>query len=164
MPYNGGIVSIDTSLHDALERALADARARLEPQLRTLAHELSGARTAAIASSAQALDEAASLSAVLDALVGAAAQYADRVGLFLMTDGRVRPWQLRGVDAAALSSPRSDDAVSFPVTVGGTTVAVLYAEAAAGVASGSALDVLTKYAGRRLESMTLRMALGIGTQ
>jgi hypothetical protein len=158
-------VSIDGRLRDALERVLAGARASLEPELRTLADELSDARTAALASSAQALDEAGSLTEVLHALVDAAAQHADRVGLFLVTEGRVRPWQLRGLDETTLSSVRTDGATTFPVTVGGKVVAILYAEAAAGRAGGSrSLDVLTRYAGRRLESMTLHMALGIGAR
>lgn len=165
MPYNGHIVSIDGRLRDALERVLADARASLEPELRTLAHELSDARAAAVASSAQALDEAESLTQVLHALVDAAAQQADRVGLFLVTDGRVRPWELRGVDETMLSSARTDGTTTFPLTVGGRVVAILYAEAAAArPGGGRSLDVLTRYAGRRLESMTLHMALGIGAR
>lgn len=158
-------MSIDDRLRDALERALAEARASLEPELRTLARELSDARMAALASGAQALDRADSLTAVLHALVDAAAQHADRIGLFLVKDGRIRPWQLRGVDEAAVSSGRTDGATTFPVTVGGTVVAILYAEATTGRADGDrSLDVLTRYAGRLLESMTLHMALGVGAR
>lgn len=162
MPYNDRIVSIDDRLRDALERALGEAHTSLEPELRTLAHELTDATTAALASAAEAFDRAPTLAGVLHALVDAAAQHADRVGLFLVRDGRVRPWQLRGVDETALASARADRTTTFPLAVGGRVVAILYAESAPPRAGGvRSLDVLTRYAGRLLESMTLHTALGI---
>lgn len=162
MPYNGRIVSIDDRLRDALERALAEARISLEPELRTLTHELTEATTAALASAAEAFDRAPTLAGVLHALVDAAAQHADRVGLFLVCDGRVRPWQLRGVDETALAGAHADRTTTFPLAVGGRVVAILYAESAPPRAGGvGALDLLTRYAGRHLEAMTLHTALGI---
>jgi hypothetical protein len=158
VPYNDGIVSTDDRLRDALERALADARARLEPDLRALTHELADAVPATLASGAEALDRAGSLAEVLRALVSTAAEYADRVGLFLVRDGRVRPWQLSGVDETTVWTADADRAAAFPIAVGGEVVAILYADAPA---SRAALDVLTRYAGRLLESKTLHMALGI---
>lgn len=158
-----GIVSIDDRLRDALERALVEARASLEPELRTLTHELTDATTAAIASAAEAFDRAPSLAGVLHALVDAAAQHADRVGLFLVRDGRLRAWELRGLDETALASARADHTTTFPLAVGGRIVAILYAESAPPRAGGVGfLDLLTRYAGRQLESMTLHTALGIG--
>lgn len=162
MPYNAGIVPIDDRLRAALERALAEAHASLEPELRTLALELTDASAASLASAAEALDRAPTLGGVLHALVDAAAPYADRIGLFLVRDGRVRPWQVRGVSETALSNPRDDRAATFPLTVGGRVVAILYAESAPAHAGGvRALELLARYAGRLLESMTLRTALGI---
>lgn len=162
MPYNGGIVSTDERLRDALECALADARARLEPELRTLTHELSDAAAARLASAAEALDRADSLAEVLRTLVGAAAQYADRIGLFLVRDGRVRPWHLHGVAEEALSTADADGVATFPITVGNRVVAILYTDAPH-VRAGS-LDVLTRYTGRLLEAKTLHMALGIAAR
>jgi len=76
--------------HDALDRALADARERLELEPRTLTHELSDAATTSRAAAAESLDRAASLADVPGALVDASTAYADRAGLFLIREGRVR--------------------------------------------------------------------------
>ena len=155
-------MSTDDRLRDALDRALAEARAHLEPNLRVLTHELSDTTVAALLSGAEALDRAVSLGDVLRALVGAASQAAERVALFLVRDGRVRPWHLNGVDVTALSTADADRVAAFPVTVGGQVVAILYADAAASRTAG--LDVLTRYAGRLLEAKTLHMALGVSAQ
>jgi len=181
VPYNDSIVSSDDRLRDALERALADARTQLELELRTLTHELSDAAATTLASAAGALDRGASLAEVLRALVDTSATYADRVGLFLIRDGRVRPWRLVGLAADALppsleaaadlsraretdgrSNAGGDRESTFPVTVGGRVVAILYADAAA--PRTGALEVLTRYAGHVLESRTLHMALGIAAR
>ncbi|MBI3050424.1 MAG: hypothetical protein HYY76_19185 [Acidobacteria bacterium] len=152
-------MSFDDPLRDALDRALAGARADLEHAVRALAQELVDA--AGLAAAAQALDAAGSLTEVLQALVDQAGRHAERAGIFLVRDGRVRPWQLRGVDAAAALQTRpADDNGTFPVVVGGSVVAILCADR---VRPGSAavLDMLARYAGRLLESMTLHKALGL---
>ena len=152
-------MSIDDRLHAALDRALAEARARLEPDLRALTHELSDSAATSLVSAAEALDRAGSLGDLLRSLIGAAAQYAERVGLFLVRDGRVSPWHLNDIDAEALSTADADRIAAFPLTVGGHVVAILYADAPASRAG--VLDVLTRYAARLLETKTLHMALGI---
>jgi hypothetical protein len=162
VPYNGGIVSPDDRLRTALDRALAEARAHLEPDLRALTHELTETAATALVSAAEALDRAGSLGEVLRALVAAAGTYAERVGLFLLRDGRVLPWHLNGIDVTTLSTTDVDSVTAFPLTVGGQVVAILYADAPASRAG--ALDVLTRYAARLLESKTLHMALGITTR
>lgn len=159
MPYNGGIVSTDDRLRDALERALAEVRARLEPDLRALTHELSDGAAATLASAAEALDRARSLGDVLDALVGAARQYTDRVGLLIVRDGSVRTWRQNGIGEDALSTANTDAVMTFPIAVGGEVVAIL--SAGAGPSTAPVLAVLTRYAGRVLESKTLHMALGM---
>jgi GAF domain-containing protein len=152
----------DHRLDDALARALAGARASFELELRTLAHELPETTAAALASAAHALDRAGSLSATLRALVERAGHYADRVGLFLVRDDRVRAWRLDGVAESALTCAKTDGTTSFPVVVGGRVVAVLCAESTTPRAGGvHALNVLTRYAGRLLESITLQAALGL---
>ncbi|MBI2187802.1 MAG: hypothetical protein HYU37_11910 [Acidobacteria bacterium] len=155
-------MSIHDRLHDALERALAGLRAGLEPELRTLAHELPDTATAVLASAAEAIDRAGSLAGTLHALVEAAVPYADRVGLFLVRDGRVRAWRLNGVEEAAVTTTRTDRMTRFPISVDGSVVAILYAEGADARAGGiPALDLLTRYTGHLLESITLHAALGL---
>jgi hypothetical protein len=158
VPYNGSIVSTHDRLGDALDRALADARARLEPDLRAVTHEVSEAVRATLSSATEEFDRAGSLGAVLRALVAAAGRHAERVGLFLVNDGRVRPWQLSGIDETTIWAGDTNRATAFPVAIGGEVVAILYADAPA---SRAALEVLTRYAGRVLESKTLHMTLGI---
>jgi len=164
VPYNGRIVSFDDRLRDALDRALAGTRAELERDVRALAEELQHAaqaqpQTAGLASAIQKLDGAGSLSDVLHALLDGAAEHADEVGLFLVRDGRVRPWRRRGADAAGPTAPAADSATAFPVTVGGQVVAILYVDRLR--SASAAIEVLTRYAGRLLESMTLHTALGL---
>ena len=65
---------------------------------------------------------------------------------------------------AAGSGPRY--AVTMPVTVGGAVVAILYADGADAdkelePAWAARLDVLARYAGRMLESITIRQAAGL---
>lgn len=186
MPYNGGIVSFDDRLRDVIDRALAEARANLEHEVRALAHELGDsmadersraaaaavdelrrswdASMAELVSAADAFDNAGSLAEVLHALFDGARRCADRVGIFLVNNGRLRPWRLEGLDLAAMAASGADYA-TFPIIVGGSVVAILYADVprADGAPAGRAamLDVLARHASRLLESMTLHKALGL---
>jgi len=67
---------------------------------------------------------------------------------------------------AAGSGPKY--AITMPVTVGGAVVAILYADGpdadkAIEPAWAARLDVLARYAGRMLESITIRQAAGLST-
>jgi len=111
---------------------------------------------AELADATHAIDDAGSLAEVLDTLIGCARRQAGRAALMVVRNGRLAPW--RAPDSIAIP-----DAVTFPVNVGGRTVALVSA-AAADVSAGdrsSALDVLACHAGRVLESMTLHTALGL---
>lgn len=70
-----------------------------------------------------------------------------------------------GVLPPFAGSATDRDAAAFPVTVGGTVVAVLYgdAEKSAGAAWTTMLDVLARYATRVLEAMTMQQATGLWT-
>lgn len=176
MPYNGGIVILDERLGHALDRALAGARAKLEDDVRALSDEavdeLHGsfdATMAELASDIHALDSAQTLREVLDVLVDSARRHVDRVGLFLIKEGRLRPWRLKGIERReGLEVAQKTDArqaLTFPLAVGGCVVAILYADNAhADVPSSrwsAAVDVLTRHASRVLESITLHQALGL---
>ena len=62
---------------------------------------------------------------------------------------------------------RGRDAAALPIVLGGETVAVLYADAVRGPGDGadrrwpSALDVVTRYASRVIEIMTLRRSVAV---
>jgi hypothetical protein len=68
---------------------------------------------------------------------------------------------------AFASDVDSRDAAASPVMVAGTVVALLYADAARGSAAARAwpddLDVLSRYASRLLETLTVQQAAGIRT-
>jgi predicted nucleic acid-binding Zn-ribbon protein len=191
-----GIVSFDDRLRDALDRALADARPQLEREVRAIAEELAQSaaaerrRTASaeidelrrsvetemavLAATTHAFDEASSLGDVLHMLVDYGKRHVDRVGIFVVKDGRLSPWQLEGFDAstpppsgegiqAALAQgSHPAEALIFPLIVGRKVVAVLYAENQTRPdRSPAMLDMLACHASRALESMTLNKTLGL---
>jgi hypothetical protein len=125
------------------------------------------------------IDEARSLTAVLDALVARAAGEASRAGVLLVRAGRVRAWRDDDqldlplaetgfvADAVRAGFPASTTAASvalppfanasvgaelhaFPLALSGVVVAVLYAE---GGDAGS-LEILARHAARALEALT----------
>ena len=137
MPYNELIVTTDDREH-ALNRAAA---------------ELSPNGAAAIASQLHRLDGAASLGEVLQWLVESARRVSGEPQLFIVRGSALRPW--RGTARAQPLAGRR-----FPLNVGGRAVAVLMATPDDAVAAAT-LDILTSYASRSLESMTLHKALGL---
>lgn len=119
MPYNGGIVAIDDQIRNALDRALAEARAPLESALRELCSEMANVaveeraqqaraeidelRRSAVASTAELdrvaegirmLDDGRSLRQVLDTLTECTAGEVDRVALLLVKGERLSGWKL----------------------------------------------------------------------
>ena len=107
----------------------------------------------------RSIDNARSLSEILDALAIAAARDAARVAVLLARGGEWRAWRTSGFDhepdVAALVAMPSDDSdsrgrVRLPIAVSGETVGALYAE------DGrlAALEILARHAARCLESMT----------
>jgi hypothetical protein len=108
----------------------------------------------------RSIDNARSLSAILDALASAAARDASRVAVLLTRGGEWRAWRTTGFDhepdVAALSGMAPDAGhdsrgrVRLPLAISGETVGVLYAE------DGrlAALEILARHAARCLESMT----------
>jgi phage-related tail protein len=151
-------------------------------------HELDSAKGASAASltdlvrGVHAVDEAESLTAVLHHLIEAAQQHSKSASVLLVRDGGLRDWSGEGADAgprvnargmsvasnAALERRRveSESAIAFPISIGGEVIAVLYAEVDDALSpqrrmSKDALDVLTRHAGRVLETITVQQAAGL---
>ena len=139
MPYNERIVT-DEDRDDALNGAAA---------------ELCRTHTAGLATDLRRLDDASSLVEVLQRLLDCSRARARQVSLSMVKGSELRPWRTPPgavVDAAA--------GERFPLSVGGRVVAVLDADPAH-QSSAADLDILTRYASRLLESMTLHKALGL---
>jgi hypothetical protein len=190
---------------DGARRDIATARAdaeaaRQDAEIARLT-AVPAPRVDSLADDLRALDEAGSLSDVLERLADGATRHAQRAALLIVRNGRLHAWQLLGfpqraandtvdlsVDAAGIAAdalrdgrmatggrlpafagaepagapPR--DAAAFPIMVGGVVVAVLYADAAGGPAGlppwQDTLDVLSRYASRVLEAVTVQQATG----
>jgi hypothetical protein len=139
VPYNELVVTTDYRDDTALNRAAA---------------ELSAHDSAAIAVDLHRLDEASTLVDVLRWVVECSRRRSTEATLFIVKGSALQPWRDSG-DAPASRAGRP-----FALNVGGRVVAVLVASPLNPQAVG-ALDILTRYASRTLESMTLHKALGL---
>jgi len=164
------------------------------------------AQTVRLTSAFRTLDEATSLSDILDHLAQSACQESGRTAVFLVNGGKLRAWRALGFPAeqpmvgadfvpaesdvvgqavrsgagrqhrngdvthlpafAQVDGPR--DAVALPVQVGGSVIAVLYADAARADRPEDpewldTIDAMTKHASRVLEAMTVRQAAALWT-
>ena len=109
--------------------------------------------TVDVASDLHRLDEASTLVEVLQWVVDCARRRAPVASLFIVKGSALHPWR----DTSERSSRTGH---AFHLIVGGRVVAVLFANPADAPAS-AAIDILTSYASRALESMTLHKALGL---
>jgi len=183
-----------STFDDRLKRAvdtLGDRpRDEIARELRLLTDELSTGDSTVIAASlpplqpstrprvldaVRALDEAASLSAVLDTLVDHATAEGSRAGLFVVHPGGLRAWRdnddfvetdivaeaIRTKRSASTTAARSEappfgnaapaaERHAFPLALSGDVVAVLCAEGG----DAATLEVLARHAARVLESLT----------
>ncbi len=137
MPYNELIVTIDRRDDDALSRAAA---------------ELSADDAAVIATDLHRLDGASTLVEMLHWVVDCSSSRCTDATLFVVKGSALQPWR------AAAAPNRTGR--PFALNVGGRIVAVLVANPSS-AAAVAALDILTSYASRALESMTLHKALGL---
>jgi hypothetical protein len=178
---------------ESSERALDELRTKL-------------AQTARLTSAFRTLDQAASLSDILEHLAQSACQETGRTAVFLVNGGKLRGWRALGFPAsqpivgsdfdaaesgvvgqavrsgagqqhrngdtthlpafAQADGPR--DAIALPVQVGGSVIAVLYADAVRADRPEDpewldTIDAMTKHAGRVLEAMTVRQAAALWT-
>jgi hypothetical protein len=99
-----------------------------------------------LVSGMRAMDEARSLTDVLDAFATAAAQHARGAAVILRRRGRHETWRAIGVEEPFDAT----DATWLPLTVSGEPIGDLYAEGG----SPDALEILTRHAARTLEAMT----------
>ncbi len=109
--------------------------------------------TVDVASDLHRLDEASALVEVLQWLVDCARRRAPHATLFIVKGSALQAW-------GEPSEPDNRTGRPFHLNVGGRVVAVLFANPADASAS-AAIDILTSYASRALESMTLHKALGL---
>ena len=137
MPYNERIVTTEDR-HDALKGA---------------AVEVSLNDASSIAIDLHQLDAAKTLAEVLEWVVASSRRRSAQATLFIRKGTTLRPWRPKGDEAATRAGRR------FTINVGGRTVAVVVAQADESTAA--ALDILTSYASRALESLTLHKALGL---
>jgi hypothetical protein len=118
---------------------------------------------ARIVSGLRAIDDARTLSEILDTLVTWAAREAGRVAVVLVGGGGYTGWRSIGFDppfsrGEPINLP--PDAFTIPLTVGGETVAVLYSEFDLENADvdlglvGAVLEIFAVHAARCLESVT----------
>ena len=113
------------------------------------------------------MDDARSLSDILDILLAATSVEADRVAVLLVRAGRYTGWRSIGFDPPVERGEIVElpaDASVIPIDIGGETVAVLRAERKASAAASTSradrslpnqsLELLTRHAARCLESVT----------
>jgi len=104
------------------------------------------ADTPSIAAALRAMDEARSLTDILDVLVTAAAQHAQGAAVRLRRGGRAETWGAIGLG----DTFEAADAIRLPLTISGETIGEVYADGG----SADALEILARHASRCLESMT----------
>ena len=168
----------------ALTRELDESRREVSARRQELdsARGDSAASLTDLVQGLYAVDEADSLTAVLERLLEGAQRHASRAAVLLVRNDGLREWAHGGFDgrggigengmpvASSAAQERrrveSESAIAFPVSVGGEVVAVLYAEVGDALSpqrriSKDALDALTRHAGRMLETLTVQQAAGM---
>jgi hypothetical protein len=133
-----------------------------------------GAGAEKLLDSIRALDEARSLTGILDALIAASARDGAGAGVWLVRGGSLRHWRSSGIDRpdadVPLDAPRAladaartnatawDDGLAVPLALAGQTVAVLYASASRSPGpqfpGPHAIELLARHAAKCLESVT----------
>jgi hypothetical protein len=171
-------MTFDDELKHAFEALTARLQTELERQVQAVKDELTAAAPPpppstqreepapaaheadeGLVEGIRSIDNARSLSEILDALVISAARVASRVAVLLARGGEWRAWRTSGFDhepdvaaLVAMASDASDSRgrVRLPIAISGEIVGALYAE------DGrlAALEILARHAARCLESMT----------
>ena len=104
MRYNKDIVSLDDYVRDAIDRVLEEVRAPLDGTLRGLAGAIATEARAAdvrFADAMRLIDEAPSLSDVLNALAACVGREVERSAVLVVAPGRLRGWHSSGFGGAA---------------------------------------------------------------
>jgi len=171
-------MTFDDELKHAFEALTARLQTELERQVQAVKDELTAAAPPpppstqreepapaaheadeGLVEGIRSIDNARSLSEILDALLISAARVASRVAVLLARGGEWRAWRTSGFDhepdvaaLVAMASDASDSRgrVRLPIAISGEIVGALYAE------DGrlAALEILARHAARCLESMT----------
>jgi hypothetical protein len=211
-------LELSRNVEDATKRELEESIVRADNERERASQDLESAtretedirkrlaQAVRLTSAFRTLDEATSLSDILEHLVQSACQESGRTAVFLVNGGKLRAWRALGFPAeqpvvgadfvptesdvvgqavrsgagrqhrngdathlpafAQVDSPL--DAVALPVQVGGSVIAVLYADAARADRPEDpewldTIDAMTKHASRVLEAMTVRQAAALWT-
>jgi hypothetical protein len=161
---------------DQARRELAERRQELDA-----AHGVSAAALHELVRGLHAVDESDSLTVVFERLIESARRHSNGAVVYLVRNEDLTEWESAAVErhsprpeavSVASNAARerrrveSESALAFPLSVGGEVVAVLYAEVADALSphrrmSKDALDVLTRHAGRVLETITIQQATGL---
>jgi hypothetical protein len=98
----------------------------------------------------RALDEARSLTDILDELTRGAVFDSPRVAVLLRRDSGWRAWRTVGFDDDHVDAAHLAERAEFPLVISGETIGAVYADQG----SPATLEILTRHASRCLESMT----------
>jgi hypothetical protein len=144
MPLDDRLKRAVDSLGDKLRDEIAKELATLD-----LAPPQTAAAAGRLADSLRAIDEAASLSDILETLSTLVSLESARSGVFVMSGGRLRGFRV--VDIPDDVDRLPSDLKSFPLVLAGSQVGAVYAESGADLA---AIEILTRFASRALQAMT----------
>jgi hypothetical protein len=120
--------------------------------------------------SIRALDDARSLTGILDALIAASARDGAAAGVWLVRGGVLRHWRSSGIDRpdddVPLDAPRAladaartnasawDDGFAAPLALAGRVVAVLHVTSDASPVASDEVEIVARHAASRLEAIT----------
>jgi len=150
----GAFDALTDRLQAEVSRQVQAAIAELPPVAAPPAVEPAVAATPAdevdrLSASVRAIDEARSLTDILDALTMGAAAAATRAAVLLRRTGQWQTWRAIGfsgdVDARELA-----DRAAMPLVISGETIGAVYADGG----SSASVQILARHASRCLESMT----------
>ena len=108
------------------------------------------AAVARLADALRAIDQARSLSEILETLAAVAGAEAERAGVFVLSGGRMRSIGISGFAEDIDQLPPEVKAAGVPLMLAGSQIGAVYAEKA----DAAAIEILAAFASRALEAMT----------
>ena len=132
------------SLGDKLRDEIAKELATLD-----LAPPQAAAAADRLVDGLRAIDQAASLSDILETLSTLVSMESARSGVFVMSGERLRGFRVVGIPDEVDQLP--SDLKSFPLELAGSQIGAVYVEIGADLA---AIEILTRFASRALQAMT----------
>jgi hypothetical protein len=155
------IADVKAERDQAVAAALAEQAAAVAtaPPAASTDHEANGAASTQVLDAIRAIDEAHTLSGILDALVHSAASGVNPAAVLLVRDGGYSCWRSIGFDPPferGQSVEVPEGAPVMPIAIGGQAVAVLYTGTQSSElhSQHAAVEILVRHAARCLESVT----------